>query len=115
MTDLPCHNLGSRPERRDMHREPIMDLAHLGHSELLTQRPDESLRFFVAVLGMTESGRKGVSVPAGLGRPRALSPQDLPAAVDRIKSGGAPAVARLMGELRLPSLFPGREYAHEVG
>jgi catechol 2,3-dioxygenase len=38
------------------------DLAHLAHVELLTPRPDESLRFFVDVMGMTESGRRGDSV-----------------------------------------------------
>jgi catechol 2,3-dioxygenase len=38
------------------------DLAHLAHVELLTPKPDESLRFFVDVLGMTESGRRGESV-----------------------------------------------------
>ncbi len=42
--------------------EPIMDLAHLGHVELLTPTPEHSLRFFVDVLGMTESGRQGDSV-----------------------------------------------------
>ncbi|WP_201861902.1 catechol 2,3-dioxygenase [Microvirga soli] len=42
--------------------EPVLDLAHLGHLELLTPKPDESLRFFVDVLGMTESGRQGDSV-----------------------------------------------------
>src|SRR6201993_750673 len=42
--------------------EPIMDVAHLGHIELLTPTPEESLRFFVDVLGMTESGRRGQSV-----------------------------------------------------
>src|ERR1700722_13249936 len=45
-----------------MHPEPIMDLAHLGHLELLTPKPEESLRFFVNVFGMTESGREGDSV-----------------------------------------------------
>jgi catechol 2,3-dioxygenase len=45
-----------------LHDEPIMDVAHLGHIELLTPTPDESLRFFVDVLGMTESGRQGQSV-----------------------------------------------------
>src|SRR5262249_24512981 len=35
---------------------------HLGHLELLTPKPDESLNFFVNVLGMTESGRAGDSV-----------------------------------------------------
>ena len=38
------------------------DLAHLAHLELLTPKPDESLRFFVDVMGMTESGRRGDSV-----------------------------------------------------
>jgi catechol 2,3-dioxygenase len=42
--------------------EPIRDLAHLAHVELLTPKPDESLRFFVDVMGMTESGRQGDSV-----------------------------------------------------
>jgi catechol 2,3-dioxygenase-like lactoylglutathione lyase family enzyme len=41
--------------------EPIFDLAHLGHMELLTPKPDESLKFFVDVMGMTISGRKGES------------------------------------------------------
>src|SRR6266436_4185702 len=44
-----------------MQSEPILDLAHLGHLELLTPKFDESLHFFVDVLGMTESGRKGGS------------------------------------------------------
>jgi catechol 2,3-dioxygenase len=38
------------------------DLAHLAHLELLTPKPDESLAFFVNVMGMTESGRRGDSV-----------------------------------------------------
>ena len=45
-----------------MGQEPIMDVAHLGHLELLTPKPEASLRFFVDVMGMTESGRKGDSV-----------------------------------------------------
>src|SRR3954471_10594752 len=45
---------------RSTHRS--FDLAHLAHLELLTPKPDESLRFFVDVLGMTESGRAGQSV-----------------------------------------------------
>ncbi|MCD6071266.1 MAG: hypothetical protein K0S42_1782, partial [Microvirga sp.] len=28
-----------------MQDEPVLDLAHLGHLELLTPKPDESLRF----------------------------------------------------------------------
>ena len=41
--------------------EPVMDVAHLGHLELVTDKPEQSLRFFVDVLGMTESGRRGDS------------------------------------------------------
>src|SRR6202043_1107979 len=44
-----------------MQNEPILDLAHLGHVEILTPKFDESLTFFIDVLGMTESGRKGDS------------------------------------------------------
>ena len=45
-----------------MQDEPNLDIAHLGHIEMLTPRPEESLRFFVDVLGMTESGRQDESV-----------------------------------------------------
>jgi catechol 2,3-dioxygenase len=45
-----------------MQPEPNLDIAHLGHIELLTPKPEESLRFFVDVLGMTVSGQKGESV-----------------------------------------------------
>jgi len=36
--------------------EPCLDIAHLGHVELLTPRFEDSLRFFVDVMGMTVSG-----------------------------------------------------------
>ncbi|RST85385.1 catechol 2,3-dioxygenase [Aquibium carbonis] len=42
--------------------EPCFDVAHLGHIELLTNRFEESLDFFVRVYGLTESGREGDSV-----------------------------------------------------
>jgi catechol 2,3-dioxygenase len=42
--------------------EPNLDIAHLGHLELLTPTPEKSLDFFVNVMGMTESGRAGDSV-----------------------------------------------------
>ncbi len=42
--------------------EPIFDVAHLGHVELLSDKPEASLAFFVNVLGLTESGREGDSV-----------------------------------------------------
>ena len=38
------------------------DVAHIAHAELLTPTPDESLRFFVDVLGMEEEARDGQSV-----------------------------------------------------
>src|SRR5690348_8657999 len=45
-----------------MEDEAVMDVAHLGHVELLTPKFEDSLRFFVDVLGMAESGREGDSV-----------------------------------------------------
>jgi catechol 2,3-dioxygenase len=45
-----------------MMREPCHDIAHLAHVEMLTPKPKESLRFFVDVMGMQESGRQGKSV-----------------------------------------------------
>jgi catechol 2,3-dioxygenase len=43
-------------------REPIKDLAHLGHFEIFTPKPAESLEFFIEVMGMTETNREGQSV-----------------------------------------------------
>jgi catechol 2,3-dioxygenase len=45
-----------------MQNEPITDIAHLGHLEMFTPKPEESVRFFVDIMGMTESGREGDSV-----------------------------------------------------
>ena len=45
-----------------MAQEPSFDVAHLGHVELLTNRPEASLDFFVRVYGLTESGRDSGSV-----------------------------------------------------
>jgi catechol 2,3-dioxygenase len=43
--------------------EPALhELARIGHAELLTPTPDESLRFFVDVLGLEEEAREGGSV-----------------------------------------------------
>src|ERR1700728_1352658 len=39
-----------------------MDLAHLGHVEILMPKSDELLTFFTNVFGMTESDRNGESV-----------------------------------------------------
>ena len=99
--------------------EPVMDVAHLGHVELLTPRPEESLRFFVDVMGMAESGRKGDSVylrgwddyeryslqltasrSSGLGHAafRARSPQALERRVAALRAAGR-EVASHGGEL----------------
>lgn len=50
-----------------MNPEPIFDLAHLGHMELLTPKPDESLKFFVDVMGMTVSGQRASRSTCGAG------------------------------------------------
>jgi catechol 2,3-dioxygenase len=92
-----------------MHDEPIMDVAHLAHLEVLTPKLEESLHFFVDVLGMTESGRRGESVylrawddyeryslkltgsnTSGLGHVafRARSPQALDRRVGALKGSG---------------------------
>jgi len=42
--------------------EPIRDLAHLSHVELLTPKPDESLFYFREILGMEVTGEGGDSV-----------------------------------------------------
>jgi len=42
--------------------EPIRDLAHIGHAELLTPFPEESLRFFVDLFGMEIEAREEQSV-----------------------------------------------------
>ena len=42
--------------------EPNLDIAHLGHLELLTPSFDKSARFFIDVMGMTQSGEKGDSI-----------------------------------------------------
>ncbi len=42
--------------------EPLRDIAHLGHIELLTPKPDDSLRYFTDLLGMEAVHRDGASV-----------------------------------------------------
>ena len=61
-----------------MTSEPIFDLAHLGHMELLTPKPDESLKFFVDVMGMTVSGRFAGRTALHGGREAALAGNDNP-------------------------------------
>lgn len=43
-------------------QEPIQDIAHLGHVELFTPRPVESLHFFQEIFGMEITERQGQSV-----------------------------------------------------
>ena len=51
-----------------MNPEPIFDVAHLAHVELLTPKLEESAQFFVDVMGMIESGRaRRLGLPARLG------------------------------------------------
>jgi catechol 2,3-dioxygenase len=42
--------------------EPVRDLAHLSHVELLTPKPDESLAYFHDLLGLEVAGEDGDSV-----------------------------------------------------
>jgi len=49
-----------RLEERKL-KYPCFDIAHLGHIELLTDKFEESLHFFVNVYGMTESASDGNS------------------------------------------------------
>lgn len=46
----------------DVEHEPILDVAHLGHVELLTPKPDESLWYFCDILGMENVHSEGQSV-----------------------------------------------------
>ena len=41
--------------------KPLSELAHIGHTELLTPEPERSLEFFTQVLGMEEEAREGQS------------------------------------------------------
>src|SRR6266571_1412528 len=96
-------------------QEPIHDVAHLGHVEIFTPKPDESLWFFKELLGMEEVARQGQSVylrawgdydrstlklteakRAGLGHVgwRVMSPQALERRVGAIKAGGERTVER---------------------
>ncbi|GAA0276767.1 VOC family protein [Cryptosporangium japonicum] len=45
-----------------MFTERIRDVAHVGSVELFTPLPDESRAFFVDLMGMSETGRRGDSV-----------------------------------------------------
>jgi catechol 2,3-dioxygenase len=85
-------------------------IAHLAHVEVLTPKPEDSLRFYAKVLGLEESGREGRSIymrgwgewsfhslqlteaeDAGVGHTawRAVSPEALTEAVRRLEAAGA--------------------------
>ncbi len=89
--------------------EPIRDVAQLGHFEILSPKPEESVWFFREILGMEETDRQGQSVymrawgdhdhctlkiteakQAGLGHVglRTWTPQALDRRVEAIKAGG---------------------------
>ena len=93
-----------------MHDEPIMDVAHLAHLEILTPKPEESLRFFVDVLGHDRERPPGrLGLPARLGRLRALLPatdrlEDIgprPRGLPRPQPAGPPAARAGAAGLRL--------------
>ena len=42
--------------------DPLHDVAHIAHVELLTPRPQESLDFFREVMGMEVEATEGASV-----------------------------------------------------
>ena len=93
---------GLRAARRAV-TEPIHDVARIGHAELLTPKPEESLRFFVDVLGHGGGGARGaVGLPARLGRLPPLQPEAhrgaagraRPHRAARVEPGGARAASR---------------------
>ena len=55
--------------------EPLHDVARIAHAELLTPKPEESLRFFVDVLGLEEEAREAGRLPARLGGLPAVQPE----------------------------------------
>lgn len=90
-------------------KEPMFEVAQLAHVELLTPKPDETLRFFTELLGLQETEREGQSVylrayedfyhhtlklteapKAGLGHVawRTTSPQALERRVAALESSG---------------------------
>ena len=73
-----------RPARVSRLTEPIRDLAHLSHVELLTPKPDESLHYFREILGLEVAGEsRRLGLPARLRRLRAIV-----AEADRRRAGG---------------------------
>ena len=94
---------------------PLHDIAHVGHVEIRTPVPDESLAFFTDYLGLTENGADAHSVylrawddyenvtikltehaTSGIGRTtlRAASPEALEQRVKQIEAAGAASAGR---------------------
>ena len=69
---------GSQP----VQSEPIYDIAHLGHVEVLTPKFEESRKFFIDVMGMSS-------------RPRDFHPQALPEPYVNLSIHTAPDVRPL--------------------
>jgi catechol 2,3-dioxygenase len=116
--------------------ERVRDLAHVGSVELFTPVPDESLRFFVDLLGMEVTGRRGDSVylhawddyerftvkltastTSGIGRTyvRAAGPDALQRRVGEIEAAG---LGRGWSEDELglgPVFLCGDPDGHEIG
>src|SRR5262245_37567511 len=55
-------SIATTTETNKMHDEPIFDIAHLGHVEILSNKPEASLDFFTRVFGLTQTGSEGDSV-----------------------------------------------------
>ena len=50
-------------------------LSQLAHVELISPKPEETVRWMIDVLGLEETAREGtVRLPAGMGRMAALEP-----------------------------------------
>ena len=64
---MPANNLVLAFARDIQHNrtcqtnEPILDIAHLGHLELLTPIFEASRKFFIDVMGMTQSGERATA------------------------------------------------------
>lgn len=99
----------SEVEMLKSYPEPVLDIAQLAHVEILSPKPEESVKFFTDILGMSVSARHGQSVylrayedfyhhtlkiteapQAGLGHAswRATSPNALLRRVKAIESSG---------------------------
>ena len=50
-----------------MDKELNYDVAHLGHVEILTPKPEESLRFFKDLLGMKEVAGRAIQSTCAAG------------------------------------------------